>query len=39
MVWKTGGFKPTLQATCCTVASSIYDAASIDNQLILKLAS
>ena len=23
LAWKSRGFKPTLQATCCTVASSV----------------
>ena len=25
LVWKTKGFKPTLQDTCCTVAISVYN--------------
>ena len=25
LAWKTRCFKPTIQATCCTVASSVYN--------------
>ena len=34
LVWKTRGFKPTLQATCCTVATSVYNTHT-DNSIII----